>query len=88
MAFHDNATEARLLRTKRQEFADAIVNAIVAHYGLKLKQDKVNGPYVNESGERLWFRAIAGSYKTRAEAQETVDKLGNGAWLQAVYVKE
>ena len=38
MAFHDNAAEARMLRTKRQEIADAIVKAIVDHYGLKEKQ--------------------------------------------------
>lgn len=88
MAFHDNPAEARFLRTKRQEIADAIVGAIVAHYGLKPKQDKINGPYVNENGERLWFRAIAGSYKTKAEAQAEVERLGQGAWLQAVYVKE
>ena len=95
MAFHDNATEARILRTKRQEIADAIVGAIVAHYKLQKpapKQDPINGPYINDNGERLYFRAVAGSYPTRKEAQDEVARLkaaGNtGAWLQAVYVKE
>ena len=92
MAFHDNATEAKFLRTKRQEIADAIVKTVAAHYGLKPKQDRINGPYVNEAGERLWFRAFAGSYKTRAEAESVIKDLEakgyNDAWLMAAYVKE
>lgn len=58
----------------------------------ELQQDPVNGPYINEKGERLWFRAIAGSYPTRNQAMDEIKKMkdhGNErAWLQAVYVKE
>ncbi len=92
LAFHDNAEEAKFLRTKRQEIADAIVKTVAAHYGLKPKQDRINGPYVNEAGERLWFRAFAGSFKTRQEAQAVVNALKKsgypGAWLMAAFVKE
>lgn len=92
MAFHDNPTEAKFLRTKRKEIADAIVSTIANHYGLKPKQDRINGPYVNESGERLWFRAFAGSFKTREEAEAVIKDLEakgyNDAWLMAAYVKE
>ena len=94
MSFHDNDNEASLLRKKRQEYADAIVSAIVAFYKLSLKtvkQDRLNGPYTNEAEETLYFRAIEGSYKTRAEAMEAVDRMvkeGRKAWLHTVFVKE
>ena len=56
------------------------------------KQDKLNGPFVNENGERLIFRAIAGSHRTRAAAEAELEELRKqghpSAWLQAVYVKE
>lgn len=58
----------------------------------QVKEDRINGPFVNDDGETLYFRAIAGSYLTRAEAEETIKKLidyGFGSsWLQAVYIKE
>lgn len=95
MAFHDNPNEARILRTKRQELANAIVQAIATHYRLEKKkalQDPKNGPYVNDKGERLWFRVLAGSYRTRAEAEAVIKDLEakgyTDAWLMAVFVKE
>ena len=95
MAFHDNPTEARILRTKRQELANAIVQAIATHYKLEKKkalQDPKNGPYVNDKGERLWFRVLAGSYRTRAEAEAAIKDLESkgykDSWLMAAYVKE
>lgn len=95
MAFHDNDNEAKFLRTKRQEIADAIVKTIADHYGLQKRkpvQDPKNGPYVNAAGERLWFRVMAGSYKTRAEAEAALKDLEtkgyNDSWLMAAYVKE
>lgn len=53
------------------------------------QQDHLNGPYVNDQGERLIFRAIEGSYDTRKDAQDKVNQMikdGSKAWLQAVYV--
>lgn len=95
MAFHDNPNEARVLRTKRQELANAIVQAIATHYKLEKKkalQDPKNGPYVNDKGERLWFRVLAGSYRTRAEAEAAIKDLESkgykDSWLMAAYVKE
>ena len=93
VCFIDSKSDMATYLSNVDKIAQDIAYGILDGFGFSIKdltpkQDKVNGPYVNENGERLWFRAIAGSYKTRAEAQETVDKLGNGAWLQAVYVKE
>ncbi|KAF5037176.1 N-acetylmuramoyl-L-alanine amidase [anaerobic digester metagenome] len=57
-----------------------------------VKQDPKNGPYVNDRGERLWFRVLAGSYKTRAEAEAALKELESkgfkDSWLMAAYVKE
>lgn len=57
-----------------------------------VKEDKINGPYVNEKGERLWFRSIAGSHQTRLAAEEEVKRMKElgfkNAWLQATYIKE
>lgn len=158
MAFHDHDTDARYLRRQRQNFADAITQAVVDHYGLKKipagkaahaatgavnfrtgpgtsypvirslsagaevevlsdanaawakarcgsdigyintgylealpdpVQDPLNGPYVTPKGERLYFRAISGSYHTRQEALADIEKMkaeGKSAWLQAVYL--
>ena len=56
------------------------------------KEDKINGPYVNEKGERLYFRSIAGSHQTREAAEAEVKKLVESGfanpWIQAVYIKE
>lgn len=52
--------------------------------------DPINGPFVNNEGLKLWFRAVAGSYDTRTAAENAVEKLkAEGyayAWLQAVKV--
>ena len=48
--------------------------------------------YVNDKGERLWFRVLAGSYRTRAEAEAAIKDLESkgfkDSWLMAAYVKE
>lgn len=52
--------------------------------------DRVNGPYTNEKGEVLIFRAIASSELTKAPAQKIVDTLkkeGYDAWLDSAFVK-
>lgn len=95
MAFHDSLTEARVLRTKRQEIADAIVGAVAGFYGLKkiappeAPQDHLNGPYESD-GTKLWFRAVAGSYDTRRACEEAIAKLKSAgykyAWMEAVKV--
>lgn len=55
---------------------------------VEAKPDPLNGPYVTPEREKLWFRSIAGSYRTREAAQAQVDKLKAAgypfAWLQAV----
>lgn len=94
IGFHDNPLDAELLVEKRVEIAEAEAEVIAQFMDLPEKVVKVgdplNGPFVNEAGERLWFRAVAGSYETRAEAMKVVEDLkksGKSAWLQAVYVK-
>lgn len=49
--------------------------------------DRKNGPWQDETS-RLWFRAVGGSFLTRAEAEAEIKKMENagikGAWIQAV----
>ena len=55
----------------------------------EVKQDRVNGPYINPEGQKLWFRAIEGSYETREPAQAAVDRMikeGRKAWLLSLYL--
>lgn len=93
VCFIDSKSDMATYLSNVDKIAQDVAYGILEGFGVPIKdltpkQDKLNGPCVNENGERLWFRAIAGSYKTREEAQAEVDKLGKGAWLQAVYVKE
>ena len=56
------------------------------------EQSPIDGPFINEDGERLWFRSISGSHQTREAAEAEVEKLVESGfanpWIQAVYIKE
>ena len=96
VAFIDSKSDMATYTANIDAIAKDIALGILEGHGLPTtqpgaQQDRYNGPYVNEAGEKLWFRAFAGSYQTRQEAQATVDALKKsgypGAWLMAAFVK-
>ena len=90
VCFIDNKSDMAIYLKNIDKIAQEIAYGILDGFGVPIKtQDPVNGPY-KADGKRLWFRAIAGSYTTRAEAAKEVEalkKLGKPAWLQALYIE-
>lgn len=96
VAFIDSKADMAIYTANIDAIAKDIALGILEGHGLPTtrpgaQQDRYNGPYVNEAGEKLWFRAFAGSFQTRQEAQAAVDALKKsgypGAWLMAAFVK-
>lgn len=97
VAFIDSKADMAIYTANVDAIAKDIALGLLEGFGQPTtkpapKQDRFNGPYVNDNGERLWFRAFAGSFQTRQEAQAVVNALKKsgypGAWLMAAFVKE
>lgn len=93
VAFIDSKEDMTTFIKYQNEIAEGIAVSLMKGLDYEPappKQDKINGPYETDNS-RLWFRAIAGSYLTRAEAMKEVNRLkaeGRKAWLQAVNISK
>lgn len=100
VSFIDSKTDMAIYLKNIDAIAKDIAYGVLEGFGIPIKvivppapvipkQDPSNGPYTTPEGQKLWFRAIEGSYETRQPAQAAVDRMvkdGKEAWLQALYL--
>ena len=85
--FHTNTATAKWLCSEAnlKKIAEAEARVIAEYYGIKKQSETTNS--TNTSTADLLYRVIAGSYKSRANAEAQVKKLNDlgvsGVFLEA-----
>ena len=75
-AFYSNLDDLKILKNNRSELVEATVKAICKYFNISYKSPIVVEPVENTETE-IWYRAVCGSFKTKAAAEARIKELSS-----------
>ena len=75
-AFYSNLADLKILKNNEDELVEATVKAICKYFNISYKSPIVVKPVENTKTE-IWYRAVCGSFKTKAAAEARIKELSS-----------
>ena len=75
-AFYSNLADLKILKNNEDELVEATVKAICKYFNISYKSPIVVNPVENTETE-IWYRAVCGSFKTKAAAEARIKELSS-----------
>lgn len=73
-AFYSNLSDLKILKNNQDELCEATVKAVCKYFGITYKAPIISTPKPSTEKE-IWYRAVCGSFKDKAKAEERVKEL-------------
>lgn len=88
LAFISNTEDAKILKEKQNDFAEAILRGILKYFNIKYQEQNTNAPESNSGSTNKLYRVCLGTFANINNANKLKDELINKGYKDAFIVEK